>query len=97
MKNKEIPIDIYNKANEFKRLDVVINKAKIDAESKENLLEFKRHLFISGSSERMIAKFVYLGLSLRLMLKKPLSKATKKDIERVVEKQFCKWLLVGAA
>lgn len=76
---------IYGKTFELERLDRKLAEADIDAGSRRQLQEFKRYLFLSGLSKFRVSKYVYLALRLRGMLKKPLKRATKSDIMRVVE------------
>jgi integrase len=77
--------DIYHRAGALERLDQNIAAAKIDAQSKAQIKEFKSFLIASGLGTLRISKYIYTALRLRAMLKKPLKQATKKDIVRIVE------------
>jgi len=78
-------LGIYGKTFALERLDRKLAEAEIDPASKRQLQEFKRFLAVSGLGKFRICKYVYLSLRLHGMLKKPLRRATKSDIMRVVE------------
>ena len=75
---------IYGKTFELERLDRKLAEAEIDAGSKRQLQDFKRYLFVSGLGKFRVCKYVYLSLRLQRMINKPLRRATKSDIMRVV-------------
>lgn len=76
---------IYGKTFALERLDRKLAEADVDPASKKQLQDFKRYLFLSGLGKFRVCKYVYLSLRLQRMLNKPLKRATKSDIMRVVE------------
>jgi len=78
-------LGIYGKTFALERLDRKLADAPVDPASKRQLQDFKRFLFVSGLGKFRVCKYVYLSLRLQGMIKKPLKRATKSDIMRVVE------------
>ena len=91
--------DIYCKGNELERLAQRIQELRIDGASKEKMLEFKRHIFLSGLTKRRVAKYIYHLIKIRKLLGKTFDKATKENIVNIVEKieesDFAAWTKHG--
>jgi site-specific recombinase XerD len=79
-------VDIHNSKEKLESwLNKIKNSDRICEENKDAILRFRKHLILKGLSLPRIENIVYAMYRLALLFDKSFEKASKKDIEKVVE------------